>query len=537
MADDESIFVDVWTERFSRIAVPHQLVAAGAVRRLDVGGLMGKAMPKSTKEGQQLIDGIVADIGSVLGDEASYWSPAPGLIDIFYAKLVPAAADLKHSVVRKAAERRIRTTLGTGETTKEKRVSAPASIQERRVSWEKFQAICRKAQAKPEHVQTIDVSEMIFGVSDPNARVSRRAWLIVEDIVDDFLEGGGYCTRYPGNLLLFIFPGLSISLAQMKRKAIAGEIERAVAGLGRRGEPDEGPADDARTAGAPTPKAASGETADQSPEEVARLNMAFAAMAGAMRSSGVSEDELTLPQGISVGTTPVWRAGNQTLVGHTIRALPTEPATERDLIDELFASTLDLPVLAHAQGHLLQHVDSQNPHLVIVPVSWHTLERPATRTKYLELAARLPEEMRRYLVISLRDIPDDLMVSRVEDRIFELRRLCRTLMCRAHVERRDFEQFHGLQFHAIGVTLASGDGEERDIIAAMDGFLDAISPLATKSFADGLNSKSLVIAALAAGFDYLSGAAIVDRGAAVGVRSFSIPDLYETDGAGGKERA
>lgn len=526
MADDEAIFVDVWTERFARVAVPHQLVAAGAVRRLDVGGLMGKSMPKTTKEGQQLIDGIVADIGSVLGGDATYWSPAPGLIDIFYAKLLPTAADLKHSVVRKAAERRIRTTIGNGEAGKETRVSTPAAVQERRVPWEKFRAICRKAQAKPEHVQTIDVSEMIFGVSEPNARVPRRAWLIVEDIVDDFLQSGGYCTRYPGNLLLFVFPGLSISLAQMKRKAIAGEIERAVAGLARRGEPGEGAGDEGRSVDASAPRA---EATDQSPEEVARLNMAFAAMASAMRSSAISEDDLAVPQGVSIGTTPVWRAGNQTLVGHVIRALPTDPAMERDLADDLFAATLDLPVLAHAQDHLLRRVDLQNPHLVVAPVSWHTLERPAARTKYLELAARLPEEMRRYLVVSLRDIPDDLMASRIDERVFELRRLCRTLMCRAKVERRDFEQFHGLQFHAIGVVLAGGDGEERDIMAAMDGFLDAISPLATKSFADGLNSKSLVIAALAAGFDYLSGSAIVDRAAAVGVRSFSIPDLYEAD--------
>lgn len=533
MADDEAVFVDVWTERFARIAVPHQLVAAGAVRRLDVGGLMGKAMPKSTKEGQQLIDGIVADIGSVLGDEATYWSPAPGLIDIFYAKLVPAAADLKHSVVRKAAERRIRTVFSKAESSPNKGAAAPAAMQERRVTWEKFQAICRKAQAKPEHVQTIDVSEMVFGVSDPNARVPRRAWLIVEDIVDDFLQGGGYCTRYPGNLLLFVFPGLSTSLSRMKRKAIAGEIERAVASLARRGESDEEAADSAQAAEASATKPAVAE-ADQSPEEIAHLNMAFAAMAGA-RLSGISESELSLPQGVSVDTTPVWRAGNQTLVGHTIRALPTSPATARDLVDDLFASTLDLPVLAHAQDHLLRHIDSQNPHLVVVPVSWHTLERPATRTKYLELAARLPEEMRRYLVVSLRGIPDDLMASRIEERIFELRRFCRTLMCRAEVERRDFEQFHGLQFHAIGVVLASEDGEERDIMAAMDGFLDAISPLATKSFADGLNSKSLVIAALAAGFDYLSGSAIVDHGAAVGVRSFSIPDLYETDEADARQ--
>lgn len=528
MADDEAVFVDVWTERFARIAVPHQLVAAGAVRRLDVGGLMGKAMPKSTKEGQQLIDGIVADIGSVLGDEATYWSPAPGLIDIFYANLVPAAADLKHSVVRKAAERRIRTVLSKAEASPNKGVTAPAAMQERRVSWEKFQAVCRKAQAKPEHVQTIDVSEMVFGVSDPNARVPRRAWLIVEGIVDDFLEGGGYCTRYPGNLLLFVFPGLSVSLAHMKRKAIAGEIERAVAGLAGRGEPDKGPANDAHAAETPASMPAPAD-ADQSPEEVARLNMAFAAMASAMRPSGISEDELALPQGVSVDTTPVWRAGNQTLVGHTILALPIEPAMERDLADDLFAATLDLPVLAHAQDHLLRHVNSQNPHLVVVPVSWHTLERPATQTKYLELAARLPDEMRRYLVVSLRDVPDDLMASRIEERVFELRRLCRTLMCRAKVERRDFEQFHGLQFHAIGAALASDEGEERNVIAAMDGFLDAISPLATKSFADGLNSKSLVIAALAAGFDYLSGSAIVDRAATAGVRSFSIPDLYETD--------
>jgi hypothetical protein len=154
--------------------------------------------------------------------------------------------------------------------------------------------------------------------------------------------------------------------------------------------------------------------------------------------------------------------------------------------------------------------------------------RPSARLKYLELCARLPEELRRYIVISMRRVPENLMTSRIEERVRDLRRFCRAVMRRVELARRNFDQFAGVPLHAIAAELAAAGAIERQAMAAMHEFLDALTPRRIKSFVEGLSTKSLVIAALASGFDYLLGSAIITETRTLGVRAFSIPDLHET---------
>ncbi len=95
------------------------------------------------------------------------------------------------------------------------------------MSWEDFQRIVRRAKAKPEQIQTIDISELILGKADPAAHLSKRAWRLVDEVVDGFLGASGYCARQTGNQVLLFFPSLSLSLARLKRKSIMAEIEAA----------------------------------------------------------------------------------------------------------------------------------------------------------------------------------------------------------------------------------------------------------------------------------------------------------------------
>ncbi len=108
MADDEVVFVRVWAEKWSKIAVPQQFSSPGAVRRLNVGSLLGKTIPTNAEAGGKLIDGIFADLRSVLSDGTAFWSSSPGMISIFYPKMLSQAADLTHSVICSTIERRIR---------------------------------------------------------------------------------------------------------------------------------------------------------------------------------------------------------------------------------------------------------------------------------------------------------------------------------------------------------------------------------------------------------------------------------------------
>ncbi len=514
MADDEVVFVNVWTAKWSKIVAPQQFSAPGAVRRLNIGALLGKTLPDSAESGGKLIDGIFVDLRSMLKDGATFWSSGPGMISIFYPKMLPQAADLAHSVICSTIERRIRDTIVVPARAAATTAAATAtSPTERRVSWEDFQRVVRRAKAKPEQIQTIDISELILGKADPAAHLSKRAWKLVDDIVDEFMGANGYCARQSGNQILLFFPGHSVSLSQMKRKAIISEISASTGAMvaGAEEFTAEGEEEDDLPVARRKP-AEDGESA----EEIAQLNKAFAALGS---SVDIAAQAAEFTAGVAFSAVAVWRAANHLLVGHNIFV--------QSEVGQMPVDQLDLACLFRAQTDAQESAAAQSPYLVIAQLHWYTLERLATRTKYLELAAKLPEEARRYLVFALHDVPEDLLPARIDDRMRELRPFGRTMSFHSDLDRREFEQIKGLEFHAVGTTLERNTSPERDLILAINGFIAAQAPLQTKTFLHGLNTKSMVIAAIAAGSDYLSGTAIVDAKEGVqGVRAFSISDLY-----------
>ena len=517
MADDEAIFVGVWAEKWSKVVAPQQFATQGSVRRLNVGALLGRTMPAGAEAGGKLIEGIFVDLHAVLKDGATFWSSGPGMISVFYPKMLSQAADLTHSVLASTIERRVREMVlvparanAAGAATQ----AQTAASTERRVSWEDFQRVVRRAKARPEQIQTIDVSELILGKSDPAAHLSKRAWRMVDGVVEGFLGAGGYYARQTGNQILLFFPGLSVSLARMKRNAIAADIEAATGAI---------PAAEATSAGDDEPesdqpaKARHKQEEGESAEEIARLNQAFAALGDASATIAPVET----PAGVIFNRVPVWRAGNQTLVGYNLSALNGGGA------GHIAVDLIDLSCLVRAQTDCEDGVAAQSPYLVIAKLHWYTLERPGTRTRYLEVASKLSEAARRYLVLSLCDVPEDLLTARIEDRLRELRPYCRTFSFRTDLDRRDFDQLKGLDLHAIGAELDTGSATEAEQMLAMNGFMNAAVPLKTRALLDGLSTKSMVVAAIAAGFDYLSGTAITDGpDTAHGVRAFSIADLY-----------
>jgi hypothetical protein len=434
------------------------------------------------------------------------------MISIFYPKMLSQAADLAHSVICSTIERRIRDTIvvPARATAATQTQAAPT---ERRVSWEDFQRIARRAKAKPEQIQTIDISELILGKADPAAHLSKRAWKLVDEIVDEFLGASGYCARQSGNQILLFFPGHSVSLSQLKRKAIIAEITASTGAMVGGGE--EFTADDEEGDGTPAARRKIPEDGE-SQEEIAQLNKAFAALGGATATDS-KETEYTT--GVMFSTVPVWRAANHLLVGNNVLV--------QSEVGQMAVDRLDMCCLARAQADAQDSAAAQSPYLVITQLHWYTLERVATRTRYLELATRLPEEARRYLVFAIHDVPEDLLPARIDDRMRELRPFGRTMSFHGDLDRRDFEQIKGLDFHAVGTTLERNTKPERDQILAINGFIAALTPSPSKTFLHGLHTKSMVIAAIAAGYDYLSGTAIVDAKDGVqGVRAFSISDLY-----------
>ena len=139
----------------------------------------------------------------------------------------------------------------------------------------------------------------------------------------------------------------------------------------------------------------------------------------------------------------------------------------------------------------------------------------------------VPEAARRLLVLQLIGVPEDLFSARIEERIRQLLPFCRSIVCQVRLGCEDLLQLKGLPLHAVGVDVGEGLPVDSDLMADMEKFISAAAPLGRRTFVHGVTKKSLVVAAIGAGFDYIAGQAIPEPdGDQPGVSQFSVADLY-----------
>lgn len=526
-----------WVVRWTGYPVPTSL-PPGIVRRVDVLEMFDGPPSLSPDAAQSLVEAIGEAVDEILARKAIRWSPAPGYIDIHYGTLGQSAADLKHSVLVAAIERCIRLAIrGARET--ETEVGGEGSVP-RRVDWEAFEKICAKAQARADQIQILDVSEALFGSPEPDTPLSQRLWNIVDQILDEALARTGYCTRYSRNRVLMFFPGYSKTMGELKRKSIATEIARAARDLVKRGPGGEETdlAVDAASEAKPAAKAPVGSRhakavrlqMDADEAERAHANQAFSALAAARADDLPDPAELELAPEFDIRAVPMWWAKKRTVGGYVLEPVQKNDEGWNRYFPGLSTQPdpLDLPFLARGILRIQEQVATGKSSLVVVPVHWPYLDRAKQRDRYIAYCSRLPEAARRLLVLELVGMPEDLMQARVEERINQLRSCCRAIICRVRLARRDFSQFKKLPVYAIGVDIGELPDYERGIIPGFDGFMNAVEPYGLQTYANGLTTKSLLVAVQAAGVDYVAGRVIPDSDQApLGIREFEISDLYK----------
>lgn len=515
MSKTEPAFPRLWKDLWAKAPMPQRL-PAGTIKRLNVLEFLDKTAAIDAASGKKLIQGLFEELGSLLGEGTRYWSPAVGYIDIYYPNPVAQAAELAHTVLSSAIERRIR-----GEFMAPARAGLRGSdAVERLVSFEQFQQICARLKATPDLVQTLDIGEIVFGEKAAGTRVSRRAWRMVDEILEDFLGDRGYAAHHRDDQVLLFFPGQTVGLAKLRRKAMIQEIKRGAAKLARLAEE---PVAHNTQNGSAAPPARDGKDGEEQPDldtaEIVQLNRSLAALAARIEEDMAAQGaDQVLPDGVSLVTVPIWRAKTQKLVGYMMSA--SRAAEARHVPDP----SLDIPLMIHALTQDETAPDGAPPYLTMFPLTWKTLERTHTRIKFFGYCASIPEQLRRYSMPVITGLPPDILRSRVDERVREVKRYFRALACLTDFHRRDFQQLKDIDLHAVGIDLSGA--MESSALAALDGFLDAAAPLGMRTFAHGIPSKSLAIGALASGFDFLSGPVISDTSEVKGVKTFSISNLY-----------
>lgn len=266
-------------------------------------------------------------------------------------------------------------------------------------------------------------------------------------------------------------------------------------------------------------------------------------MTATLRRTGAADtidDGLFPPASLHFRYVPVWNVRSKMLTTYVCVPACYRASGSLALGDELLPPRwtaddvllLDMLNLEQAIQDLRERQAGGRGVASIVSVHLSTVAEAEQWKPYAAALETVPDDVRRRLLIEI----SGLGALRNQPRAFEvLRRI--TPMCRGIIVRTDL-QASGLAFWkkcrvvAIGPHVGDDLRPEARIIADLNRFALLAEHAGLPTFVRGLHSRSLAIAAMAAGFHYIAGPVMGTRfNDAIGVvRRFELEDLYSADG-------
>lgn len=165
--------------------------------------------------------------------------------------------------------------------------------------------------------------------------------------------------------------------------------------------------------------------------------------------------------------------------------------------------------------------------LLSMSVHLETVARSATRKEFLAVAAGLSPAERRFLSVEFAGIDETVPVMRLTELVSVIQPFCRSVILRCPLDRRRFAGVREARLYAVGVEIGPFHGPEAGLLARLDDFAGAAQAAGLRSYAHGLRSRSLMSAAISAGFDYVDGDPVAPlRERPSNAYRFSLTDLY-----------
>jgi len=197
--------------------------------------------------------------------------------------------------------------------------------------------------------------------------------------------------------------------------------------------------------------------------------------------------------------------------------------------NELQIARIDALTILHARTVIQSLVSASRPCLVVAPVHLATLQSNAYLSAFIEAVGAIPEQHRGFLLLEI--LGDMTEVSRYGLRhiLAYLHNRCRSVLFRADIKTVDFSKFTGNRIFAVGATARSDVSAAQNLIL-LDQFASTAKRMGVRIYAAGLSSKSSLLAAVAAGFDFASGAGVVhDVDYPFGVCRATLDAFYRDD--------
>ena len=166
--------------------------------------------------------------------------------------------------------------------------------------------------------------------------------------------------------------------------------------------------------------------------------------------------------------------------------------------------------------------------LAITSLHAMTLEDDAASAEFLDACKSIPEALRARLLFEIVDVHRLIGSAESHGKILRLAKFGRGMLGRSSVRTTNLSFAKTMGLLAVGFDLADDTRTEGPLLSDVETFAVIAARSKLESYARGLDSVSLTIAALGAGIGYIEGASLSqqDQDSGLKILPFQIQDLY-----------
>ena len=168
--------------------------------------------------------------------------------------------------------------------------------------------------------------------------------------------------------------------------------------------------------------------------------------------------------------------------------------------------------------------------LALAVTSLHamTLQHASAASEYIEQCKSIPEPLRSRLLFEIVDVDRLIGSAEGRERILSLSKLARGVLGRSSVKATNLSSLKVIRLLAVGFDLTADMREEVVLIKDLETFAVVAERSRLVSYARGLNTVSLTVAAVGAGFGYIEGIPLSRSGQNEGLKilPFRMNDLF-----------
>jgi hypothetical protein len=277
--------------------------------------------------------------------------------------------------------------------------------------------------------------------------------------------------------------------------------------------------------------------------DVEMMKQSSAAIASMTGSGTVSREELLntalgreLSAEITLDLSPLWYVAQRIIIGHDCIPL-YNGIPLRSVLDHFretrvnpveIKAIIDTITYERAAAVLRKNQATRTMGLVICPVHASTLTSARFVGAFISAGQGLPPELQRYLIFLVKGFPLPISRINVRDAVGYIKSRARSLLVDLPLETKEVSPcFKEFGFHGARTTVFDFEGEESDLLTHFNHFAELCETAKLRSTIDGLDSQSLTVGALSAGFSYLSGGAIERRaGEDSELHDFDVDELF-----------